>query len=1222
MNANPSSTVAAWIDLKDNHDGAKLKLASLVRADGQKNRYLVISDLSKTSGRWARAQEALGFAASAQGNYLSRLLRDNEVIKPSAFHAVWPNATRSEMALQDIPLNLPQSEIERVIQPPLEGKPENNENANPTNEATPYAARQLDQPSPPALERTPASDGRANGEQGNFGAAAHTSSRSDSTANADTGRAGAQPAASLGDDPGAFSVSSRGALSKRADPNQLRTEGAAGIERRSSLPGNDGRGDRDLQSPGRVEGPAGDITSEAALNQAEAGQTPELEVTDEEGTAEAGAAPRVGSGNLGADGVDAARKPDDINARDFGKAKLLMREATNVLAAARKRREAAGNGTIEQARAQLDSNIAIALVAKAGVLGYPYTSGPEYQARVDNLESAHLAVKRTEDRINSALERSQNPDRASRQESQAEKSEREFGENYNRVANTDDLSTVSARDIARAISWASRTKQSEARKGWNGGQVNENILSALDSEIVRLKAEEARRVNATQPTQAAPAEIAQIQAPQNESAQAPVNPTDFVIEEDFALGVGGQKTKYRQNADAIRLLKKLQGEDRLATPDEQAVLAKYVGWGGLAQAFDEDNQDWAREFAELRQLLTGAEYAEARRSTRYAHYTSRPIISAMYEALRLMGFTGGKILEAGAGAGNFMGLMPADLRASSRMTGVEREPIASGIAKLLYPNQNMQMMDFTAFQALDGYFDANIGNPPFAADPLVDQSGRKHLSGFAVHDYFFAKSIDMLRDGGLFAAIVSNGFLDKKGDKARKYIGGRAKLLGAIRLPNNAFSKNANTEVTTDIVFFQKLPESQWGSKAAKEDLARWLDTALIPDPKGGEPIAINQYFADNPSMMLGEYGRFGSMYGPDKPALVARPGQDTEALLNEAVTKLPQGIYVPAWPQNPQGADQGVESESTGQLSALHDTTVDEGGYYVEDGNLYQRMQDRAGEPTSRLITPQTQWTEKTKLGETKYQRLVQLAALRKTMRQLLAAETADDNAMTGLRQTLNEQYEAYVRAHGLINDITTSQVFIDDPDYPLLAALELDYERGMGAAAAKSAGIAPFKSKAKKAPIFERRVIEKRAPVQKAKSPEDALNVSIAERGKVDVEYIGLLLDRPGHEVLESLKMGERPLLFVDPATGQYVLRDAYLSGNVRKKLRQAQEAGADSNARALLSVQPEDVGAHEISAKLGAPWILTDILEDFAKHLLGEGTKADIRYMPPARVKVVVA
>lgn len=270
------------------------------------------------------------------------------------------------------------------------------------------------------------------------------------------------------------------------------------------------------------------------------------------------------------------------------------------------------------------------------------------------------------------------------------------------------------------------------------------------------------------------------------------------------------------------------------------------------------------------------------------------------------------------------------------------------------------------------------------------------------------------------------------------------------------------------------------------------------------------------------------------------------------------------------------------------------------------------APETSARLLTPETQWTEKTKLGEAKHQRLVELAGLRKTMRQLLAAELSGDKSMDSLRKTLNDQYDAYTKAHGLINDVSTAQVFDDDPDYPLLAALELGYERGMGPAAAKAAGIAPYKSKAKKAPIFERRVIEDRKQVQKAATPEDALNVSLAERGVIDAGYIGQLLGKSGDDVLSALTKGDKPLLFVDPVTGEYVLRDAYLSGNVRKKLEQARMAGEDGSVRALMAVQPADVGAHEISAKLGAPWVPTEVLEDFAAHLLGEGTKAKVGYM----------
>ena len=575
MSANPPSKVSAWIDLRDRLDGAKLKLASLVQADSQKKRYLVISNLPNTSGRWAKAQQVLGFSASAQGDYLWRLVRDAEVIKPSSFHAVWPNAIRSEMPLQDIPLNLAQSEIERVIQSSLEGKPEKTENANPTNEVTPYAARQLDQPSPPALERAPTSNGRANGEQGDFGAAAHTSSRGDSTANADTGRAGARPAASLGDDAGALSIPSRGAPSERTSPNELGAEGAEGIERRSSLPGDDGRGNRDLQSPGRVEGPAGtqakqDEDPVEAMVQAVMAHTAEI--------TESQALQLVAGKTEKAGGVDPARqisaskgnprtlrvgniplelfRPNENGdrydstvdialARDY--ASRPANNAPAVIAVVSRKTGSLnindGGHRISAARLRGDATLN-ALVylptqdtPKAAKLEKPETEAgsnvqtADLQSVLDSRKKNNASGIGGEDKalIQQSLDaRAAAQTQAARQESQAEKSEREFGENYNRVANTDDLSIVSAKDIARAIGWASRRKQSEGRKGWDGGQVDENILSVLDSEIVRLKAEEARRVSATQPTQAAPAEIAQIQAPQDEPAQAPVNPTDFL----------------------------------------------------------------------------------------------------------------------------------------------------------------------------------------------------------------------------------------------------------------------------------------------------------------------------------------------------------------------------------------------------------------------------------------------------------------------------------------------------------------------------------------------------------------------------------------------------------------------------------------------------------------------------------------------------------------------
>lgn len=684
------------------------------------------------------------------------------------------------------------------------------------------------------------------------------------------------------------------------------------------------------------------------------------------------------------------------------------------------------------------------------------------------------------------------------------------------------------------------------------------------------------------------------------------DPQDFTIEEDFALGEGGQKTKYRANVDAIRLLKQLEAEGRQATRGEQEILARYVGWGGISQAFDESNDSWRKEYAELRDVLTEDEYDAARQSTQYAHYTSREIIGGMYYAMQRFGFTGGRMLEGGGGVGNFIGLMPIGMRSASRFTLVERDRIAAGIAKHLYPKHNVQSADFTEFKGDDGFFDASVGNPPFGSTTLVDQSGRKHLSGLSIHNYFFAKDVDMLREGGILAQVVSNSFLDAKTDKARKYISDRVVFLGAIRLPNNAFAKNANTEVTTDIIFLQKRPEAEWGSKAAKEDAKRWIDTVPVKDPNGGDDIALNRYFAENPGMMLGKFGRYGTMYGPGQPALVAREGQDTAALLRAAIEKLPENVYTPA-------AVAGTEALKDQTIVALGDDTVAEGGHYIKDGKLYQRLSDVAGETRAVEITPETQWTEKTKLGEAGFARLSALADMRKTMRSLLAAELSGDKDMDALRAKLNEQYDAYAKSFGLINDRATARVFDDDPDFPLLAALELDYTPGIGAAAAKSMGIKPTKSTAKKAPIFRQRVVDARVQVRKAESPSDALSISMAERGRLDEAYIGELLGRSPDGVLEELSSGAKPLLFRDPDTNEYVLRDEYLSGNVRKKLAIARQAGMMGNVRALEEVQPEDVGAHEIAVKLGSPWVPTPIYEDFAAELLGEGTRATVNYIP---------
>lgn len=637
------------------------------------------------------------------------------------------------------------------------------------------------------------------------------------------------------------------------------------------------------------------------------------------------------------------------------------------------------------------------------------------------------------------------------------------------------------------------------------------------------------------------------------------------------------------------------------------MLARYVGWGGIPQAFDQANKEWADEYAELKSLLTPEEWGAAVESTQYAHYTSQEIIGGIYGALKRLGFSGGKIVEPGSGVGNFIGLMPEDLRTNSRFTAVERERIAGGIAKALYPNQNVQQQDFRKFNAKDGYFDAAIGNPPFSATTLTDLSGRKHLSGLSIHNYFFAKSVDMLREGGVLAMVVSNSFLDAKGDKARRYIGERTELLGAVRMPNKAFSKNANTEVTTDIVFLKKRPESEWGSKAAKDDMKRWQGLGTIADPLGGEAIQLNQYFVDHPEMMLGRMERAGSMYRADQPALIARDGQDTAALLQQAVNRLPEGVITAAAVKN---TSDMVEAEI---VALSDDANVDVGGHYVKDGKVFVRMGDVAGEGRALQVTATTKISDKRELGANGLSRLKQLAEMRVTLRALIAAEQRDDASMDALRTKLNEQYDAYVKENGYLHQRGTVQIFGDDPDFPLLASLEHNYDPGIGAAAAKAQGVKATQPSAKKAPIFTRRAIESHQEITKAETPEDALMISIAERGQIDPAYIGNLLGRDGAAVLEDLTKGDKPALFIDPANGGYVLRDAYLSGNVRKKLKQAKSAGMYSNVAALEKVIPEDIPAHEISGKIGAPWVPTEVYEQFAAEIMGEGTEARIVYVP---------
>lgn len=688
---------------------------------------------------------------------------------------------------------------------------------------------------------------------------------------------------------------------------------------------------------------------------------------------------------------------------------------------------------------------------------------------------------------------------------------------------------------------------------------------------------------------------------------------DYRITEDTALGEGGKKTKYKGNIAAIKLLRDLEESGRHATPEEQNVLARYVGWGGIHEAFDtkydqshphydSKDKDWVKEFAELRELLDDEEYETARQSTQYAHYTSKEIIGGIYDAVKHIGFNGGKILEPGMGVGNFLGLMPDDLRGNSRFTGVERERIAGGIAKNLYPNHSIQQADFTEWVGQKGYFDLAIGNPPFAATTLKDKAGDKHLSGLSIHNYFFAKSVDQLREGGVLAMVVTNSFMDAKRDTARKYIADRTTLLGAIRLPNNAFSKNAMTEVTTDIIFLQKLPEAKWGNKETTAAAQAWLDIGSMKDADTGKPIPINQYFIDHPEMLLGEMTLKGTQWKPDSPALVARAGQNTADLMDKAIKNLPKGVYA--------SVETLTEAYSDKLLERMSNIDVEVGGFFMRDGDLYQREEDVAGEQIAEKLTPNSKWTEKKTLGIKQYNQLKSLYELRTNLKQLIAAEiNGDATAMEALRKSLNAVYDDYTQKYGLINSAATVNLYSEDPDFPLLSSLEHGYDKGISDHEAKKTGVKKVAPSAKKAPIFSRAVVDARKPVSSAKTPLDALLVSLAERGTIDVGYVGELLKTDGHEALKSLTEGDNPELFVDPATGGYSLRDEYLSGNVRKKLKEAIERRSEKHIEALEKVLPKDKEPGQISGNIGAPWIAESIYEDFAHHLFGG--KASVNY-----------
>ena len=635
---------------------------------------------------------------------------------------------------------------------------------------------------------------------------------------------------------------------------------------------------------------------------------------------------------------------------------------------------------------------------------------------------------------------------------------------------------------------------------------------------------------------------------------------------DDNLGIGGPKQKFARNIEAIQTLRTLEQEHRGATAEEQQVLSQYVGWGGLADAFDPNKENWSTEYTQLKGLLTEEEYAAARASTLNAHYTSPIVIRAIYDAVERMGFQSGNILEPSMGVGNFFGMLP-DSMADSRLYGVELDSITGRIAKKLYPQADITVAGFETTDRRD-FYDLAVGNVPFGQYKVNDKAYNK--LGFSIHNYFFAKAIDQVRPGGVVAFVTSRYTMDSKDSTARKHMAERADLLGAIRLPNNAFKANAGTDVVSDIIFLQKRDrpidhEPDWVQLGKTED-----------------GFAINQYFADHPEMVLGELTTESTPYGHD---LTVAPieGAVLADQLTEAVQHI-EGQYVEVEVETPDVADAEVERKT---LPA--DPDVKNFSYAVVDGEVYYR---------ENSIMTQVELSDNAKA------RVTGMVELRQIVNQLIQEQLDDypDEDIKATQAKLNTAYDAFTAKYGLLNDRKNGRLFEDDSSYYLLCSLEnLDENKQL-----KS-----------KADMFTKRTIRPERTVTSVDTPSEALAVSIGEHGRVDLPYMAELLGSPGD--YERITTELQGVIFKDPSADAdepeagWQTADEYLSGNVRNKLRMAQLAAESHpefkiNVEALTKAQPKDLEASEIDIRLGATWLNPAIVQQFMMET----------FQPPYRIR----
>ena len=650
-----------------------------------------------------------------------------------------------------------------------------------------------------------------------------------------------------------------------------------------------------------------------------------------------------------------------------------------------------------------------------------------------------------------------------------------------------------------------------------------------------------------------------------EQEKAVIEPHNFRIQ-DNDLGAGGPKAKYKANMEAIHLLQTLEKEERLATPEEQEILSRYVGWGGIPQAFEESNSSWANEYLELKNTLSPEEYSAARASTLNAFYTSPTVIRSMYEVLENMGLKQGNILEPSCGVGNFMGLIPESM-GKANMYGVELDPVSGRIAKQLYQKNKIAVQGFEETSYPDSFFDCVIGNVPFGAYQVSDRRYDRHH--FMIHDYFIAKSLDLVRPGGVVAVVTSSGTMDKQNPAVRQYIANRAELLGAIRLPNNAFQRNANTSVVSDILFFQKR------DRASIEE-PEWLNLKETP-----EGYSVNAYFAEHPEMVLGEFTTESTQYGKQEVTVKPKEGITLEEQLKEAVQNI-HGTITELELSDTELEEDVVSIPADPDVKNFSFTVVNEEVYYREN-SVMNRME----------------------LPAMTAERVKGMVKIRDVTNELIRCqmEEGSDEQITKLQEKLNEEYDIFTAKYGLISSNANKRAFSQDSSYCLLTSLEFLDDKG---------------ELKRKADIFTKRTIRRAETVTSVDTASEALAVCIGERAGVDLSYMAQLSGKTEEELTEELA----GVIFKNPIGEKWEPSDEYLSGNVREKLQIAKQFAEDHpeyqvNVQYLEQVQPKDLDASEIEARLGATWIS----EDYITRFMAE-TFHTPRYYVGSKVKVQYA